>query len=651
METHQYSTHLKLCTALVIAILVCFAVYWPGLHGPFIFDDLTNILLVEEIRLQDLSWQAIQKASFSRVGIIGRPLSMLSFALNYYFSGYDVFYFKLTNLLIHFVNAWLLYWLVSTLLTRSSNPEFQNLQQSRGQILFLAASVSIIWLVHPLNLTSILYVVQRMNSLATVFMLLGMLLYAKGRIRLNDGDISGAYTILGSVILCTTLAVLCKENGILLPAYMLLIEAIFFQFKSNVNLPVFIRNSWKIIGIAGVVCISFVILFYPEFITKFLDYHFRNFTLSERLLTEPRVIWFYISLIFLPVGSRMGLFHDDLQISTGLLSPPTTIFSILGLILLLLFALYSYKKRPIIAFGILWFLLGHLIESTALPLELVHEHRNYLPQIGLLLIPVYIFLNSAKPLVIRPSLRQVPVILVMIIFSGITYVRAHNWESEWTLYNMMYLHHPDSVRTNSQLGILYHDNNATEQATYHFTRAATRSSKDAIPIIQLAHHLLSSNVKVPSSLLDELDHRLQKYNFSYTTLFIFEGFLDYSVRSPHTHRRLLEIYENVLLHRLEQISPVYRAGAYRKLAFGFREQKQYNKSIRYFDKAAAYKATPVDFISPAEIEMKRGNVQKSREYLDVLESKKLLLSDEEVQSILKLQSIIKRKNKDINSGK
>jgi hypothetical protein len=208
---------------------------------------------------------------------------------------------------------------------------------------------------------------------------------------------------------------------------------------------------------------------------------------------------------------------------------------------------------------------------------------------------------------------------------------------------MMYLHHPDSMRTNSQLGILYHANGANDQATYHFTRAATHAVKSAVPVIHLGHHLLSAGVKIPDELFDELDHRLQNYNFSYTTLFHFTGFLEYSARFPHTHSRLLIIYESALVNRLEQISPVYRAGTFRALAFGFREQKLFVKALEYFKRAAIHGVIPVDLISPAEIEMKRGNIRKSIEYLDVLDSKKLVLSESDLESITKLRSILKKK--------
>ncbi len=650
MGSHRLSPKLKWAALLITTFLICIGIYWPGLQGPFIFDDLTNILLVKEIRLQELSWPALYEATFSRAGMIGRPISMLSFALNYYFTGYEVFYFKITNILIHFANASLLFWLVRILITQTNNPAIQSPRLTDRQILLIAASVSIIWLIHPLNLTSVLYVVQRMNSLATLFMFLGMILYVHGRVRVNEGQMRGIYIILTAVILYTLLAVLCKENGILLPAYLLLIEAIFFQFKSNINHPNIIRYPWILVIISTVVCLLVIAIFFPEMIVNFLDYRYRNFTLGERLLTESRAIWFYISLIFLPIGSRMGLFHDDFQISTGLLTPISTTFSILGLFLMLLLAIYRFKKNPILAFGILWFLLGHTIESTALPLELIHEHRNYLPQIGLLLIPIYFLLGPAK-LIQKHVVRYAPVVLVVLVFSGITFVRASNWQDEWTLYNMMYLHHPNSVRTNSQLGILYHDNGAANQATFHFTRAVAHSTKNAVPVIQLAHHLLSSDVKIPDTLLDELDHRLQEYNFSYTTLWAFNGFLEYSARFPYTHKRLLTIYENALLNRPEQISPVYRAATFRTLAFGFRERKQFDKALHYFNKASEHGIAPVDLLSPAEIEIQRGNIRKSREYLNILASRKLVLSEEELQSISKLQSIIKRKIREQNSGK
>ena len=119
-------------------------------------------------------------------------------------------------------------------------------------------------------------------------------------------------------------------------------------------------------------------------------YQKRVFTLEQRLLTEPRVIWFYLSLLFYPIPSRLSLVHD-FAISQSLLEPVTTLISVLAIVALLLGATVYARRWPLIAFCVIFFFLNHLIESTILPLELVFEHRNYIPSM-LLFLPLAILL-------------------------------------------------------------------------------------------------------------------------------------------------------------------------------------------------------------------------------------------------------------------
>src|SRR6266566_4389028 len=169
-------------------LLVTSIAYLPGVHGPFVFDDMTNILLVPSMRMQTLDYHSLRDAAFWQMSSpgAGRPIAMASFALNYYFGGFDSFGYKTTNLIIHLLNAVLLWRLTLRLLNRTDTNSARN-KIGEQTLPLLALVITSLWALHPLNLTSVLYVVQRMTSLATLFTVLGLLGYTIGRDRMANG--------------------------------------------------------------------------------------------------------------------------------------------------------------------------------------------------------------------------------------------------------------------------------------------------------------------------------------------------------------------------------------------------------------------------------------------------------------------------------
>src|SRR5690348_11284510 len=94
----------RLCFAAG-SILLAIVVYFPGLSGGFALDDYTNVVDNTAIAIGDLSWYSLSHAMFSfQAGPTMRPLAMLTFALNAYFTGMDAGAFKATNLVIHLIN-------------------------------------------------------------------------------------------------------------------------------------------------------------------------------------------------------------------------------------------------------------------------------------------------------------------------------------------------------------------------------------------------------------------------------------------------------------------------------------------------------------------------------------------------------------------
>ena len=111
----------------------------------------------------------------------------------------------------------------------------------------------------------------------------------------------------------------------------------------------------------------------------------REFDVLQRLMTESRVMFDYMAWTLAPSLDSLTLYHDDIVLSRGLLSPPTTILAIAGIAGMLGAAFLLRRKMPLLALGVFWFFGGHLLTGTIIPLILVFEHRNYFPSAGLLL--------------------------------------------------------------------------------------------------------------------------------------------------------------------------------------------------------------------------------------------------------------------------
>ena len=603
---------------LLIATISCI-IYWPGLHGPFVFDDLTNIVLAPALRISELSFDSLRHAAFwQESSSLGRPIAMLSFALNYYFTQFDTFYFKLTNLIIHLVNGALLYWLglriLKNLQAHASARVF-----TLSQCQWFSLAVTALWLVHPLNLTSVLYVVQRMTSLATLFILLGLAGYILGREQIVAGKSRGFLVIIASLLGFGVLATLTKENGVLLPLFMLVVEVWIFTFAAPGGLKRILRWYWSVLIGIPIIAALVILAVKPDLLIGQFNYQYRDFTLGERLLTETRAIWFYLRLILIPDIRQMGIYHDDFQVSNDLFTPSITPFAVVGLLVLTITALFAYHRARILSFAVAWFLAGHTLESTFIPLELVHEHRNYLPQYGILFALVYYLTYPHQWLQKSLRLRQSLLVLYLALLCSVTYARALDWTDEWTMYNRDVINHPNSASANTILGILLHDNKQYASAEYHFTRAAQVSPTDAKTILRLAQHVYTETRTIPNELLTELDRRLRLYSYSGITLWTFEPLLNNTLKDPVLNLRLIHMYEKLIGRKDIILASGWYQSAYRTLAFTYRERKEYKTALLYFDKAIELKPEPGYYLSKGEIYIKLGRPEDASDMIRALE--------------------------------
>jgi hypothetical protein len=506
--------------ALICLIGATAACYAPGLTGSFIADDNINIVQNQNLRIESLEMPDIRRAAASgTAGPLKRPLSMLSFAINYYFSGLSAYNYKLTNLAIHIVNGVLLFLFVKLLLSFDARIRKSN-SQGISAISWYAMSISAIWLLHPFNLTSVLYVVQRMNSLATLFCLTGLVLYLHGRSALLDSRKSGFVFILLALIVATSLATLCKENGVLLPLLILTTEITVLKWSvPDLGSQRSLVALLLVTAILPALIATCYVAIYPEVITG--GYSMRDFSMSERLMTEARVMWFYVRMIYIPSMTEMGLHHDDFSLSTGILSPWTTLTSIAALLTLVSIAVILRKKYPIVTFGVLFYLVGHVMESTVLPLELAYEHRNYLPMIGILVATVSCLGNSSGSLA-NGRIRTLVFLLPMLFFGGITALRAQQWGNVLDQRLMEVTHHPNSVRANTDLAGLYDHVPPTStedakvlysEATFYYRQAANISSKDISGLLGMLVVNAERGILPDPIVVETIENRLREVTF------------------------------------------------------------------------------------------------------------------------------------------
>lgn len=438
----KQSTHFWiLCSILLVVVLI----YQPGLKGPFVLDDGENISFHPGIALKELNANSIKQALLAgNSGPLKRPLASISFALNHYFAGgFDnTLPFKVTNLAIHAITTILIYFLAFWL-TRA--PALAALTNT--QALQLASFSAALWAIHPIQLTNVLYVVQRMNSLSALFVVAGLLTYVYGRQLLETQRSRGFLLMSIGVFAGMMLGLTAKENAVLLSLFALTIEFVFFK---RAHLDIVTRRHLFLLfslalAIPAILFLAYIAV-HPDYFSN--SYALRSFSVSERLLTEMRILWYYIHLLVIPSVNELGLFHDDITLSTNLFTPYTTFLSVAGILALLIFALIKIKRYPIISFAILWFLAGHLLESTVFSLELVYEHRNYLPSFSIVFALCY-FLISRPPKANSTNKIWILLICATTIMLGFaTWSRANTWKDAVLLAESMAERHPLSPRAN-----------------------------------------------------------------------------------------------------------------------------------------------------------------------------------------------------------
>lgn len=452
-----------LLAGLALALLVG-ALFQPGLSGGFIFDDTANIAENVSLHMTGLDHvSALRAANSFPYGPGLRQLPMLSFGLDYFRAGsFDPAVYKTTNLLIHLVTMLVLAGFLRQLLC---------LAGERGRRAGLLATVAaVLWAIHPLQVSSVLYVVQRMQIMASLFLLMTLWAY----LHMRQAQIAGRPWARAAALVLAgwLLALASKEDAALLPAYTLLLELTVLRFAMRTPAAGrWLARGYALAVLAGVVLFVFWVV--PRF-GSLETFPWRDFNSYERVLSQGRVLLMYLGQIVWPLPDNMPFYYDNYPVSRGWLAPPATLLAWLALAVLAIVAWGLRQRLPLFGLGLLWFLAGHFVTSNVIGLELVFEHRNHLPMIGVILAAVMLVSRLRRGLAIG---------LALVALGGCalgTYARASTWGDELGLARHSVALAPDSGRAWMALCQVYYQRSGNDHASADYARAIDACTRGGV---------------------------------------------------------------------------------------------------------------------------------------------------------------------------
>ncbi len=481
--------------ALLYAIVAATAViYWPGIGGSFLLDDQPNLPSLE-IVAAGVDRTTLTHYLMEDGAHPGRPITRLSFLFNADDWPGRPERFKYVNLMLHLANGLLLAWFCLLAATLSGN--------TRAEAAKIATATAALWLLNPLNVSTVLYVIQRATELTALFTLAGLVLYLHGRALAPARPRAGLAWMSAGAVVGTVLATLSKENGILFPLYVAAAEYTVFR---AVPRPV----KWGVWGALFLLPpIVFVVLWHVVHFHELVQgYSFREFTLGERLLTEPRVLLDYLVKTLIPNRAGTGVFHDDFAVSRGVWSPPSTALAIVVLGLLLGLALWLRRRAAVASFAILWFFAGHSLEAGPIPLELYFEHRNYLPMAGPLFALCYyaLTMRSRARRVAAAAVAMLALVAGLVTWTntriwGVPLLAAVTWEEEhptsvralqYAADAWLRIHRFDEVRERLRRIQEIHPRHASSAIQLVFVDCLDNPASRTIPVDALIEHLASA---------------------------------------------------------------------------------------------------------------------------------------------------------------
>lgn len=456
---------------LVCVILVVAIAYSNILTAPFVFDDYSSIKENEQIRRIDNALRMVSS---------NRSVPLISFALNYAVGGLNTAGYHLVNIIIHAVNALLIYYLI--LLTYKT-PFFRGVKTAAGSQAFIAFSAAFIFAAHPIQTQAVTYVVQRFTSMATMFYLLSLIMYVKSRLRTNGRPAPVSYVL--SFVFAVA-AMKSKEIALTLPIIAVLYEFLFFNdTKDSQPKTQAIRRLLYLLPIILtllIIPLSMLDVKAPvQAIVQDIDLSSKETAAIGRadyLMTQFRVIITYIRLLLFPVNQSLdyaypvykSFFNKEVFLSFCCL----TALAGSGIFLLVRSrnrvtdAGISAADSRLLAFGIFWFFITLSVESSIMPIrDVIVEHRLYLPSAGIILAFVVLIRN------LLPSSKAAvaAVAIIVIMLSVGAYRRNITWNSPQTLWEDVITKGNVSARAYNNLGVAYKESGDNAKALEQFNKA------------------------------------------------------------------------------------------------------------------------------------------------------------------------------------
>ena len=419
--------------ALAAALILAGIGYSASLGSNFQLDDQTNLGSLESVSDRT---STIDFVLGGTAGPLGRPLSLLTFALqaDQWSQGPDAF--LRVNIAIHLLNALLLAFFVRQLFIIRGDGQ-------RPAALIGCAAASI-WVTLPLIATATMLVVQRMTTLSAFFMLAGLVTYVAARALVVRAPRKGLLLMAISLTAASILAVLAKESGVLLPLFVLVMESTLLRRPESVS-----RTTWRNWTIVFLWLPALIVFAYLVSRYNYPDYmiQYRGFDAAERLLTQAQLLWVYLSKALLGLSGRLGIYQGDIEVVRSLWSP-ATLLAVTSWFVLAFGAVFWRRRFPLFALGVLWYLVGHLLESTVVPLELYFEHRNYLPIAGpIIALTALLILHSDQ--VRTVALRVIP--LIVLVNAALLYSFASLQGDPRLAAGYWVIKYPDSIRAVTNL--------------------------------------------------------------------------------------------------------------------------------------------------------------------------------------------------------
>ncbi len=484
-------------TASLLAI--AYGLFSQGMGGGLYFDDTGNLAPLSHVRSLESAMQFVWSGTG---GPTGRPLSLASFALQAEAWPHKPEVFIQVNILIHLLNGALVAWF-ALLLANSAG--------IARKVLFVSL-LTALWLLSPLQVSAALFIVQRMTLLSGLFTLLGLIFYLHGRLPRENGKLSWRWIALAFAM--TLPATLSKENGVLLPGFLLILEFFIFSGKADSN-----SSAWrtKLLAVWASILLLLGLLYMYRYWPSFSEgFATRGYSMPQQVATEARIVVHYLSQFLMPNLADFGPFHDDFPLSDAWYDPralaaATVLFVLAGL------AWWGRYRLPLFAAGIFVFLWGHALESSVIPLELYFEHRNYLPVLGLAMALTGLTLALRK----HQTLALSGLVGLILLFTFSTYQYAAIWGQRPASAQYWYSERPQSVRAvlnlADQLGEQRRWSEA-DQLVSKAWRANPGNMGFAMPMLYVACR--SATAKLNTRTFGELTNTMRTGQFTRTSALI-----------------------------------------------------------------------------------------------------------------------------------